>query len=162
MTRFAVRALLLLCFLFPAALQAAAGIQGEILDGHYAREGNDASPARAAGNNIYLKFFPDRWVGMLYIPYGEAAAIDAKLITGALQNARRQTDGAAYLKGRFDLLPTVATAQIERYGYLEERIVFECGALSPCTISLGDGYLELIKPGVITEHIVRYHHVDGE
>ena len=153
---------LLFCVLLSAALSAATGTQGEPLDGHYAREGNDGSPAQAAGNNIYLKFFPDRWIGMLFVPYREAAGIDANLITSALENARRMTGGAAYLKGNFNLLPTDATAQIERYGYLEDRIVFECGALSPCTISLGDGYLDLIKPGIVTEHIIRYQHVSGQ
>lgn len=163
MTRIVARVILLLCVLLPGVPQAATGAGGEVLDGHYAREGNGGSPARVAGNNIYLKFFPDRWVGMLYIPYRDAAdPVDADLVTRALENVRRQTGGAAYLRGRFELLPTDATAQIERYGYLEDLIVFECGALAPCTISLGDGYLDLIRPGVVTEHIVRYHHVPGE
>ena len=162
MTRIAACVVLLLCTLLPATLAAATGAQGELLDGHYAREGNDGSPALAAGNNIYIKFFPDRWVGMLYIPPRDAAGVDAETVTTALENARRQTSGAAYLKGRFGLLPADATAQIERYGYLEDLIAFECGALSPCTVSLGDGYLELIRPGIVTEHIVRYHHVPGE
>jgi hypothetical protein len=63
------------------------------------------------------------------------------------------------MKGKFDLLSEAATIQIERYGYLEDRIVFECGSLAPCTIKMGDGFLELIKPGVINEHIIRYNHV---
>jgi hypothetical protein len=162
MTSFWARFILLLCVLLPAALQAASGVQGEILDGHYAREGNGESPAQAAGNDIYLKFFPDRWVGMLFVPYDKDTDIDAGSITRALANARQQTRGAAYLRGRFDELPAEATAQIERYGYLEDRIAFECGALAPCTVRLGDAYLELIRPGIVTEHIVRYHHVAAE
>ena len=162
MIRFAARIILLFCALLPGVSFAAAGAQGEILDGHYAREGNGESPAKAAGNNIYLKFFPDRWVGMLYVPFAEAANIDAGSVTRALDNARRQTGTASYLRGKFGELPALATAQIERYGYIEETIVFECGALAPCTIRLGDGYLELIRPGVITEHIVRYNHVLAE
>ena len=47
----------------------------------------------------------------------------------------------------------------EHIGYLGDRIAFECGALSACTLRLGDGFLELIKPGVINEHIVRYHYI---
>ena len=149
----------LLSFANPTA--AANPNLGERLDGYYAREGNDASPAEAAGNNIYIKFFADRWIGMLFVPYPYAAGIEAERIQRAFDSARAQTGGAAYLRGRFDAFEQLATAQIERYGYLQDRIAFECGALSACTVRLGDGHLELIKPGVINPHIVRYVHVEA-
>jgi len=132
----------------------------ESLDGYYAREGNDGSPAQAAGNNIYIRFFPERWLGMLFLPYPYALQVDPAVIPAVFDAARAQTASAAYLRGTFGLLQQKATLQIERYGYLEDRIVFECGALAPCTIRLGAGHLDLIKPGVINEHIVRYRHVD--
>ena len=133
---------------------------GEQLDGFYARAGNDGSPAKTAGNNIYLKFFPDRWLVMLFVPYPEATAVDASAIDSAFVRAKQMTASAAYLKGKFGVLDANATAQIERYGYLEQSIMFECGALSACRIKIGDNYLELIKPGVINEHIVRYDYVN--
>ncbi len=139
----------------------AAGL-GENLSGYYAREGNNESPAGVAGNNIYLKFFDDRWVALLFVPYPYAARVDAAAIERVFRTARGQTDSASYLKGKFDELEQAATVQIERYGYLEDRIAFECGALSACTIVPGDGYIELIKPGVINQHIVRYRHVAVE
>ena len=135
---------------------------GERLDGFYAREGNDGSPAATAGNNIYLKFFEDRWVGLLFVPWPYAAGVDALQVERALRAARGRTDSAAYLRDRFGEFDRLATAQIERYGYLGDRIAFECGALSACTLTLGDGYLDLIKPGVINEHIVRYRHVSAD
>ena len=135
---------------------------GERLNGFYAREGNNGTPAAAAGNNIYLKFFEDRWIVLLFVPYPYASGVTAPQVERALQAARARTDSAAYLRGRFGEFDANATAQVERYGYLGERIAFECGALSACTIRLGDGYLELIKPGVINEHIVRYHHVAAD
>jgi hypothetical protein len=131
----------------------------ESLDGYYAREGNDGSPAQAAGNNIYIRFFPDRWIGMLFLPWPYATEVDPATIPRVFDAARAQTTSSAYLRGDFGLLQQKATLHIERYGYLEDRIVFECGSLAPCTIRLGEGYLELIKPGVINEHIVRYRHV---
>jgi len=131
----------------------------ESLDGYYAREGNDGSPAQAAGNNIYIRFFPDRWLGMLFLPWPYATEVDPATIPRVFDAARAQTTSSAYLRGDFGLLQQKATLHIERYGYLEDRIVFECGSLAPCTIRLGEGYLELIKPGVINEHIVRYRHV---
>ena len=153
-------AILLACTSFPAAVFSAqqSGLN-EDLSGHYSRDGNNGSPSKTSGNNIYIKFFEDRWVGVLFIPYPYAAGIEAPLVTQVFDSARQQTSNAALMKGKFELLSEAATIQIERYGYLEDRIVFECGSLAPCTIKLGDGFLELIKPGVINEHIVRYNHV---
>lgn len=131
----------------------------ELLDGHYSRDGNNGSPSKTSGNNIYIKFFEDRWLGVLFIPYPYAASIEAPVVTQVFDAARKRAMSAAYMKNKFELLSEPATIQIERYGYLEDRIVFECGSLSPCTIKLGEGYLELIKPGVINEHIIRYNHV---
>ena len=149
--------------LAPLAAGADTGPLGERFDGFYRREGNDGSPAAAAGNNIYLKFFADRWVGLLFVPYPYATRVDDGQIARAFEGARARTGGAAYLRGRFGALDELATAQIERYGYLRDgRIAFECGALSACTIRLGDDMLELVKPGVINEHIVRYLHVGGD
>jgi hypothetical protein len=132
---------------------------GENLSGFYAREGNNDTPAQAAGNNIYIKFFDDRWIGMLFIPYPYARAVDDEVVSQVFAAARNQATSAAFLKGKYGLLQEAATIQVERYGYLDNRIIFECGALSPCTIRLAEGRLELIKPGVINEHIIRYRHV---
>jgi len=152
--------ILLVCTGFPAVSSNASQADlKEDLSGHYSRDGNNGSPSKTAGNNIYIKFFADRWVGMLFIPYPYATGVEAPVVTQVFDAARKQTSSAALMKGKFDLLSEAATIQIERYGYLEDRIVFECGSLAPCTIQLGDGFLELIKPGVINEHIVRYSHV---
>ena len=132
---------------------------GESLSGYYAREGNDGSSAQAAGNNIYIRFFAERWLAILFLPYPYAEQVDGATITGVFDAARAQTTSSAYLRGTFDRLEQKATLQIERYGYLEDRIIFECGSMAPCTIRLGEGYLELIKPGVINEHIIRYRHI---
>jgi hypothetical protein len=158
--KYILLALLLTCSSFPAVVFGAqqSGLM-EDLSGHYSRDGNNGSPSKTAGNNIYIKFFEDRWVGMLFIPYPYAAGVEAPVVTRVFDAARKQTSSAALMKGEFELLSEAATIQIERYGYLEDRIVFECGSLAPCTIRVGDGFLELIKPGVINEHIVRYSHV---
>lgn len=148
---------LLLGVVLPGAALAATA--GESLSGFYARAGNNGSPAQAAGNNIYIRFFPERWLGMLFLPYPYAEQVDSATISQVFDTARAQTSSSAYLRGSFGLLQQKATLHIERYGYLEDRIIFECGSLAPCTIRLGEGYLELIKPGVINEHIIRYQHI---
>ena len=151
---------LLLCMLISASVHGAfASGLNENLDGYYAREGNDGSPAQASGNNIYIRFYPDRWLAMLFLPYPYASHVEAATIMEVFDRARAQTDSSAYLRGTFGRLQQKATLHLERYGYLEDRILFECGSLAPCSIRLGDGYLDLIKPGVINEHIIRYQQV---
>jgi len=153
-------ALLLAFAVLPAAeLSAQQADYGENLSGFYAREGNNGSPAKTAGNNIYIKFFHERWVGMMFIPYPYAIEVDNAVVDKVFAAARKQVTNAAILRGKYELLAEAATITIERYGYLQDRIIFECGALSPCTIKLVDDYFELIKPGVITEHIIKYDYV---
>ncbi len=151
--------LLIAILMIPCATLSAQTTTAEKLSGFYAREGNSDSPAMTSRNNIYIKFFDDRWVGMMFIPYPYAIEVEDRVVSEVFATARKQVSSAAILRGKYGLLSEPATIQIERYGYLEDRIVFECGALSPCTIRLGDAQLELIKPGVINEHIVNYNHV---
>ena len=152
--------LLLVCSSYPAAVFSAQQPSlNEDLSGHYSRDGNNGSPSKTSGNSIYIKFFEDRWVGVLFIPYPYATGVEASIVTQVFEAARKQTATSALMKGEFGLLSEAATIQIERYGYLGDRIVFECGSLAPCTIKMGDGFLELIKPGVINEHIVKYNYV---
>ena len=96
---------------------------------------------------------------MLYVPLPYATSVEPAAINKALEQAKKQTTGSAYIRDKFGQFDELATAQIEKYGYQEDRLIFECGSLAPCTIKLGDGYLELIKPGIINEHIIRYNHV---
>jgi hypothetical protein len=129
------------------------------LSGYFSRQGNSGSPSKTTRNNIYIKFFKNRWIAILYIPYPYAISVESSAIERVFVEAKKQTTGSSYLRGTFGQLAETATVQIERYGYLEDRIVFECGSLAPCTIRLGEDNLELIKPGVINQHIIRYDHV---
>jgi hypothetical protein len=162
MTSIVARVVLLLCALLPGMLYAATGAQGEIFDGHYAPDIVGENPARSGGNEIFIKFFPDRWLGLMFVPYPYADRVGEGRVTQAFERARQQTGSAAYIKDSFGLLEEKVTVQIERYGYYQDRIAFECGALSPCTIRIGNGFLEFSKPGVVTEHVVLYRHVDAE
>ena len=131
----------------------------DIFDGHFSSVGNTDSPTRATNNNIYIKLFEGQWIATLYIPYPYASTVEPATITKVLEQAKKKTTTSSYLRGKFGELDKLATVHVEKFGYLEDRIVYECGSLAPCTIKLGDGYLELIKPGVINEHIIRYDHV---
>ena len=106
-----------------------------------------------------LSFFRTDGLQCLFVPYPYASGLQAKQINQVFEDAKKQTTSAAYLKGKFAGLTESVTLHFERYGYLENRIVFECGSLSPCTINTAEGYLNLIKPGVINEHIIKYSHI---
>lgn len=135
----------------------------DVFSGHFAREGNNASPAKNINSNIYIKLFKDQdlsqWVITLFVPYPYAATVKPAVIEKVFEQVKKQTTGSSYIRGTFGQLAEKATVQIERFGYMEDNIIFECGSLAPCTIKMADGYLELIKPGVINEHIIKYNHV---
>jgi hypothetical protein len=134
----------------------------DIFSGHYSREGNDETSSRTTDNNIYIKLFKDHWIAMLYLPYPYAGTVDPSAITKVLEQAKKQATTSSYIRGKFGELSQLATAHIEKYGFIEDRIIFECGSLAPCTIKAGDDFLELIKPGVINEHIIKYNHVTDQ
>ena len=73
----------------------------ESLSGYYAREGNNGSPARAAGNNIYIRFFPEQWLAMMFLPYPYAEQVASATIHNVFDTARAQARGSAYLRGTF-------------------------------------------------------------
>ncbi len=142
-----------------SALSQQATDSFDIYSGHYSREGNNDSPSRTINSNIFIKIFEDQWIATLYVLHPYATTVKPADITKALEQAKKQSATSAYIRGKFGHLAELATVHIERYGYLEDRLVFECGSLAPCTIEIGNGFLTLRKPGVINEHIIRYNHV---
>ena len=133
-----------------------------IFDGYYAREGNNGTPSRTLHHNVYMKLYADKgqqWVAMMHIPLPYASTVDEAIIPDIFKNIRKQINSSAFVRDTFGYLEEKATVQFERFGYMQDKIIFECGSLSPCTIKPADGYLELIKPGMINEHIIRYNHI---
>jgi hypothetical protein len=133
-----------------------------IFDGYYAREGNNGTPSRTLHHNVYMKLYTDKgqqWVALLHIPLPYASTVDEALIPDIFKNIRKQINSSAFVRDTFGYLEEKATVQFERFGYMQDKIIFECGSLAPCTIKPADGYLELIKPGMINEHIIKYNHI---
>lgn len=145
---------------FPATSQSEQQVKKmDIHAGHFSREGNNASPSRTTHSNIYIKLFKDQWIVTLHVPYPSATTVTADAIDKVFDQIKKQTTTRAYVRGTFGHLPEKATAQVEKYGYIEDKIIYECGSLAPCSIKLYDDYLELIKPGVINEHIIKFNHI---
>ena len=133
-----------------------------IFDGYYAREGNNGSPSRTLHHNVYMKLYADKgqqWVALLHIPLPYASTVDEAIIPDIFKSIRKQINSSAFVRDTFGYLEEKATVQFERFGYMQDKIIFECGSLSPCTIKPADGYLELIKPGMLNEHIIKYNHI---
>ena len=118
-------ALLLLLALLPCkdAFSTDTMTTRESLSGYYAREGNNSSSAVAAGNNIYIRFFPEQWLAMMFLPYPYAKQVAPVTIHNVFDTARAQARSSAYLRGTFGVLDEKATLQIERYGYREDRMI---------------------------------------
>lgn len=145
---------------FPgAALSEQQAEKMDIHAGHFSRDGNNASPSRTATNNIYIKLFKDQWIITLHVPYPSAMTVEPEAVEKVFQQIKKEATTRAYVRGTYGQLTEPATAQVEKYGYIEDKIIYECGSLAPCSIKLGDDYLELIKPGVINEHIIKFNHV---
>ena len=133
-----------------------------VFDGYYAREGNNGSPSRTLHHNVYMKLYADegqQWVALLHIPLPYASTIDEAVIPKIFVKIRKRLSSSSFVRDTFGYLDEKATVQFERFGYMQDKIIFECGSLSPCTIKPADGYLELIKPGMINEHIIKYNHI---
>ena len=133
-----------------------------IFDGYYAREGNNGSPSRTLHHNVYMKLYTDggeQWVALLHIPLPYASTIDEAVIPEIFIKIRKRLHSSSFIRDTFGYLDERATVQFERFGYMQNKIIFECGSLAPCSIIPADGYLELIKPGMINEHIIKYNHI---
>ncbi len=135
--------------------------KADIFEGYYARAGNDGSPSRINHHDVYMKLFTEggQWIALLHIPLPYASSVDPSVIPKIFEKIRKQLNASSFIRDDFGYLKEKATVQFERFGYMQDEIIFECGSLAPCSIRPGDGYLELIKPGMINEHIIKYNHV---
>lgn len=161
--KFIITALLTVLTALPGysyALQATDNTS--IFNGYYARVGNNGSPSRTLHHNVYMKLYADKgqqWVALLHIPLPYASTVDEAVIPEIFKQIRKQLNSSAFVRDTFGYLKERATVQFERFGYMQDKIIFECGSMAPCSIIPADGYLELIKPGMINEHIIRYDHI---
>ena len=130
-----------------------------IHDGHFSREGNNDSPATASKNNIYIKIYPEQWIGILYVPYPYGRQVSSQSIDNVFDAAKKMSKPGSFTRNKFDLLEEAATVHLEEYELVEGQIQFECGSMNPCAIRLGEDYIEMVKSGIINEHIVKFDHI---
>lgn len=161
--KFISTTLLTALIIFPGAVFALQATDNtSIFEGYYARVGNNGSPSRTLHHNVYMKMYINngkQWVALLHIPLPYASTVDEAVIPKIFEKIGKKLHSSSFVRDTFGYLDEKATVQFERFGYMQDKIIFECGSLSPCTIKLADGYLELIKPGMINEHIIKYDYV---
>ena len=131
----------------------------DILSGYFSREGNNGSPAKETNNNIYIKLYPEQWITVLYIPFAYATTLDSETIGKVLNKVELQSESGSFTRSKFGILDEAATAHVEKYEIVEGQLQFQCGSINPCAVRFYDNYLELVKSGIINEHIIKFDHI---
>ena len=144
---------LLLCLTFKAFADPL-GQGGKT--GFLSRSGNNGDAAAAAGNNIYFKLLDGNRIATLYVPWPFAQSVSAATLHGVFQRLAEDSRPGEYIRSNFTLLEEAAVATIESYSVIDGRIMFECGAMSVCSIRGRGDQVELVRPGIINEHITSY------
>ncbi len=130
----------------------------DIYTGYYSREGNDGRAAEVSGNSLFIKFYPDGWVVLLYIPYPYSKSVPPENVGKVFENTKRETP--AYIKGKFDVLQENAIVHTERFDWTgKNEVRFECDGMAPCRARFEGETMDLIKAGIISNHIIRFRRV---
>ncbi|HHS84102.1 MAG TPA: hypothetical protein ENK38_04135 [Gammaproteobacteria bacterium] len=133
----------------------------DIYSGYYSRDGNDDRPAKISGNSIYIKFYPDQWVIMLYVPYPYSTSLKNEVLHNVFREVKKQAKSKAYIKGKFGFLAKKAIAHIETYEMKEpNKAVFECDGTAPCRVIFSNGYMEMRKAGIVSDHIIKFNRIN--
>ena len=128
----------------------------KIYTGYYSREGNDAEMAQTIGNNTYIKFYPEKRIIRLYIPYPYSKTVKPSEINTAFNNAAKKSTGSAYIRDKFGVMKEEVVAHLDFYHWVDEQVMYDCSKPKPCKISFADNAMTVIKPGIVLEHKVNY------
>ncbi|MCF6224702.1 MAG: hypothetical protein L3J22_00135 [Xanthomonadales bacterium] len=132
----------------------------DIYSGYYSRDREDGKAAEIAGVSQYIKFYPDKWVVMIYIPYEYSLSLSPQMIHAALKDIKSQAKTQSYFKGKFGELEEKSVAHVEHYRDLGGgELEFECDGTAPCKARFSADTMELRKAGMLSNHIIDYNRV---
>lgn len=132
----------------------------DIFSGYYSRDREDGKAAEIAGVSKYVKFYPDHWVVMIYIPYEYSLGLSPTMIHAALEDIKSQAKTKSYFKAKFGELTEVAVAHAEIYRIMDDgQIEFECDGTAPCRAKPSGDTMEVRKAGMLSDHIIPYNRV---
>ena len=128
----------------------------KIYAGYYSREGNDAKMAQTTGSNTYIKFYPEKRIVRLYIPYPYSKTVKPNEINAAFNNAAKKSTGSAYIRGKFSVMKEDVVAHLDFYHWVNKQVMYDCSKPKPCKITFSDNAMTVIKPGIVLEHKINY------
>ncbi len=131
-----------------------------VYEGYFSRQGNNGKMAEMSGFSHYVKFYPNNRVIRLYISYPYSKQVSAEMISKVFKKVSSQTAGSAYIRDTFGLLDKPIVAHLDVFRRIGGEIKFDCGASAPCTIEFLDGFIQVVKKGIVKDHIIKYEHVN--
>jgi len=131
-----------------------------IYSGYFSRQENDGKMAEMSGKSHYIKFYPGDRVARLYIPYPYSKQLSTEMISKVFKVASGKTTGSAYIRDTFGLLDKAVVAHLDDFRRVDGQIQFDCGSSNPCTIEFLDGLIQVIKKGIVKDHIIKYNYVE--
>jgi len=134
-------------------------INSDTFDGYFSRYGNDGTPGSTTGKSLYIKYYPDKWVILLYIPFPYSTSVAPETVHQVFAKVKAMVNSSAFVKDKFGLLDEAATANVEPYHIENGRALFACGSSGTCATKFIDGNIQIIKQGILGEHIIEYEHV---
>jgi hypothetical protein len=124
--------------------------------GFYSREGNNEKMAKTSGNNQYIRFYPEKRIIRLYIPYPYSKTVKQETINAAFNAAAKVSTGSAYIRDKFGVMDVDIVAHLDFFHWVDGQVMYDCSKPKPCKVIFGDSAMTVIKPGIVLEHKIRY------
>lgn len=131
----------------------------DILTGHFARESNNQHAAESTKHNIYIKMYPEQWIALLYVPYPYANTVTPQMIDQVFEKVSLVSETGSFTRDTYGVLEQAATVHVEKYEMIKGQLQFQCGSINPCAVRFYDEFIELVKSGIINEHIIKFDHI---
>ena len=131
---------------------------GSVLDvsGYYSRHEQPGGMAESSGQSEFIRFYePDRIIH-LYMPFPYSNSLEPNQLRQLFSAANAKTSGSAYLRGDFDILSEDIVAHVDKVKIVDAQAMIDCSNSAPCRIKFSTNGMEIIKPGVVLEHITEY------
>ncbi len=128
--------------------------------GFYSREGNDGELAQLSGKSHYIKFYSPNRIIRLFIPYPYSLNVEQDAINKTFEMVNNKSLGDAFIRGKFGIMEREVIASIATVKLSNKMIWFDCDSSNPCRIIFNKKGLDIIKKGIIKDHITSYEHID--
>ena len=131
-----------------------------VYSGYFSRQGNNGKMAEISGNSHYVKFYPNNRIIRLFIPYPYSKQVTPEVIRKVFNVVNRETTGSAYIRDTFGLLEKPVVAHLDVIRRVDGQVMFDCGDSTPCTIEFPNDSMQVVKRGVVKDHVIKYEHIE--